>query len=194
MTDEVVQYPNRYQMVPVAGKTDQFDFVRVKGTVTAEGDDINKANFLPDALCTLLGIPNTSVPKDALTALKTLCDGNSTLANTKAKIVIGSYTGAGSTVRNITIPYTAKPNVIIVQKRGGSVFGCDASPSGWSRWFLAFNTTTSFGASGAYANAYCTLAWGSTSLVISGDGTYNHNYTGLNDSGAIYDFALIYYA
>lgn len=88
MTDEIVQYPNRYQMVPVAGTTDQFDFVRVRGAVTAEGDDLNKANLLPDSICSALGIPTTSLPKDALAALNTLASG-------RAKITTSSYTGTG---------------------------------------------------------------------------------------------------
>lgn len=41
--DRVVQYPHRYQLTPVSGETNVYDFVPVPGTVTATGTNINRA-------------------------------------------------------------------------------------------------------------------------------------------------------
>lgn len=60
MKDRVVEHPARYQLVPVAGIADQYDFVPVPGMVTEEGDDVNKANLLPDAVKTALNLAQTN--------------------------------------------------------------------------------------------------------------------------------------
>ncbi len=60
MRDRVVQFPHRYQLVPVDGEMNVYDFVPVPGTVTEEGTPINKANMLSDETATLYGIANAS--------------------------------------------------------------------------------------------------------------------------------------
>lgn len=67
MKDRVVQFPHRYQLVPVAGQEGVYDHVPVPGVVTEAGDDINKANLLSDATALEFGLdPSTAVPDDAL--------------------------------------------------------------------------------------------------------------------------------
>lgn len=41
--DRVVQYPHRYQLTPVSGETNVYDFVPVPGTITETGTPINRA-------------------------------------------------------------------------------------------------------------------------------------------------------
>ncbi len=93
MTDRVVEHPGRYQLVPVAGTTDQFDLVAVPGTVTAAGTTLNKENLLTDATATALGLDpeDDSTPNDAFAAIPEKI-------NTKADKyeLIQSYTAAGS--------------------------------------------------------------------------------------------------
>ncbi len=48
MKDRVVQFPHRYQLVPVDGEMNVYDFVPVPGTVTEEGTSISKATLLSD--------------------------------------------------------------------------------------------------------------------------------------------------
>lgn len=71
MTDRSVQFPNRYQFVPVAGTTDTFDLVPVPGVVSAEGDDLSKANLLKDATAEALKLlpANNPKPDDAFLAI-----------------------------------------------------------------------------------------------------------------------------
>ena len=67
MKDRIVEFPNRYKLAPVAGTTDTFDLVPVPGTVTEEGDDISKDNFLPDTVGRILNLPQANPQiKDAL--------------------------------------------------------------------------------------------------------------------------------
>lgn len=58
--DRVVQYPQRFKMVPVAGTTDQFDFVPVPGEVAEIGTPVNSAllDYLGN---TIQGIPISDV-------------------------------------------------------------------------------------------------------------------------------------
>ena len=59
-----------------------------------------------------LGLTGNPQVKDALNKLKALVDGNTTLANSKAQIVIGSYTGTGTygvdNPNSLAIPEGAK--------------------------------------------------------------------------------------
>ena len=63
--------PGRYKQTLVAGTTDTYDLEAVPGVVTEAGDDLNKANLLPDAVVTALGLNPADNPqvKDALYAL-----------------------------------------------------------------------------------------------------------------------------
>ena len=113
MTDRVVQYPARYQLVLVAGTTDTYDLVAVPGTVSAEGTPLNKANLLTDAICAALGIATTSVPVDAISAL-------TTLANSKAKIEVTTYTGTGTSgnANAKSVAFSGVPKVVFI--KGGN--------------------------------------------------------------------------
>ncbi len=64
MKDRVVQYPHRYQLVPVAGKTNVYDFVPVPGTITEAGTPLNKATLLKDATATLYGLTGEDATVD----------------------------------------------------------------------------------------------------------------------------------
>jgi len=76
MTDRVVQYPARYQLVLVAGTTDTYDLVAVPGTVAEAGTDLNVANLLsaPTAakIATAMGVTAPTTPNEALNAMAVL--------------------------------------------------------------------------------------------------------------------------
>ena len=90
MKDRAVQYPGRYEMVPVAGQPTQVDLVPVPGIVTEAGTDLNKVNLLSDATAskvnTNLGVITPTTVNEALNAL----------ANKPVKIATGTYTGTGT--------------------------------------------------------------------------------------------------
>ena len=67
MKDRNVQFPHRYQMVPVAGQESVYDFVPVPGTITEPGTPINKATLFSDATAALYGLAgDDAVPDKAL--------------------------------------------------------------------------------------------------------------------------------
>lgn len=55
MKDRVPTYPGRVTLTPVAGQTNTYDMVRADAPVEA-GTPLNKANLMPDALATTLGL------------------------------------------------------------------------------------------------------------------------------------------
>lgn len=48
MKDRVVQFPHRYQLIPVAGEEGTYDIVAKPGAITEAGTPINKATLLSD--------------------------------------------------------------------------------------------------------------------------------------------------
>lgn len=70
MKDRIVEFPNRYKLVPVPGTTDQYDFVPMPGTVTEEGTPFNKVNLLDDETANFLNMTQINpTVKDALRKL-----------------------------------------------------------------------------------------------------------------------------
>lgn len=73
MKDRDVQFPNRYRLVRVSGTDGEYDLIPSPGTVTEEGDYINKANLLPDEVVRSLGLKQENPQvKDALLRIKSL--------------------------------------------------------------------------------------------------------------------------
>lgn len=64
-----MQYPQRYQLVKVAGTEDIFDLIPAPGEVSAEGTLINKATLWKDATAALFGLGVDSVPDDGFAYL-----------------------------------------------------------------------------------------------------------------------------
>lgn len=68
MRDRVPTYPGRVQLTPVAGQTNIYDMIRADEP-TEPGDPLNKANLLPDAVATALGLTGDAVVAEALAKL-----------------------------------------------------------------------------------------------------------------------------
>lgn len=68
MQDRVPLYPGRVTLTPVDGLTNTYDMSRADEP-TQEGTPLNKATFLKDSTASLIGLPNTALPDDALIAL-----------------------------------------------------------------------------------------------------------------------------
>ncbi len=67
MKNRVPVYPNRYAIYDESHNFLRYEY-HERADAPAAGDEgtvLDKGNILPDATCTLLGIPITSVPKDA---------------------------------------------------------------------------------------------------------------------------------
>lgn len=66
MKDRVVEHPNRYRLVPVAGEPDVVDLVPVPGEITEAGTPISKATLLSDQTAALYGMGAGGVPDQVL--------------------------------------------------------------------------------------------------------------------------------
>lgn len=86
MKDRVVQYPHRYQLMPVSGQNGVYDLIPVPGTVTEAGTALNKGNLLSDETAALFGMSGDgATPDNVLSAL-----GHS------LKCVTGTFTASGA--------------------------------------------------------------------------------------------------
>ena len=75
MQDRIVEFPNRYKIIPVAGSSDIVDLVPSPGVVANEGTAINKANLLKDVTATLFGLGTNAVPDDVFGVLSRFQNG-----------------------------------------------------------------------------------------------------------------------
>lgn len=95
MVDRAPTKPNRYAVYDENHNFIRYEYHERADEPTQVGDALNKANLLPDDVASALGLTGNPQVKDALEKIKTLIDGNTTLANSKAKIATGSYAGTG---------------------------------------------------------------------------------------------------
>ena len=93
MLDRVPTKPNRYAVYDENHNFIRYEYHERADEPTQVGDALNKANLLPDDVATALGLTGNPQVKDALEKIKTLIDDNTTLANSKAKIVTVTYGG-----------------------------------------------------------------------------------------------------
>ena len=70
MKDRLVEFPNRYRIVPVEGATNVVDLLPVTGVVTDEGTPLNKHTLLRDATAALYRLGPDAVVNDVFMALK----------------------------------------------------------------------------------------------------------------------------
>lgn len=121
MQDRVSLYPGRVKLIPVTGQENTYDMVRADEP-TQEGTPLNADSLLKVATAALYGLDATAVPDDVLALIKPMIDSNyselSSLANSKAKIVVGSYAGTNSNSKSITFP--ALPKFVYITGPSGN--------------------------------------------------------------------------
>ena len=64
MKDRVVEFPHRYQLVPVSGQSGTYDIIAKPGTVTEVGTPLNKATLLKDETAALYGLTGEDATVD----------------------------------------------------------------------------------------------------------------------------------
>ena len=120
MQDRVPLYPGRVKLIPVTGQENTYDMVRADEP-TQEGTPLNKDSLLKDATAALYGLGAAAVPDNVLALIKPMIDSNyselSSLANSKAKIDIGSYVGTGEYYKTLTFPQL--PKFVFINEVGG---------------------------------------------------------------------------
>lgn len=137
--------------------------------------------ILANSTKTLYGLDATAVPDDVLALIKPMIDNNyaelSSLANSKAKIVTGSYAGTNSVANSITFP--ALPKFVYI-----------TGPSG--NWKNAFITVVNGTASYTFESENSSYSYTpkisgtKISWVANDNPFYAMNYTGNYQWIAIY--------
>lgn len=143
------------------------------------GDGLGKNTLLKDTTAALLGGDASMLPDDALVALKNLIgknadaiSANTALANTKAKIVTGSYTGTGEDT-GVTINFPSLPKILFVYSKAAT------SSSDYSN-FIVFPGYGGFGTNDArrdpatYAKTIGAKVNGN-SVYLTGSSKYDFN-------------------
>ena len=69
MQDRIVEFPNRYRLVKVAGTEDTFDLIPAPGEVVQEGTPLNMGTLLKHDTAAGLNLDETAVPDEALQKL-----------------------------------------------------------------------------------------------------------------------------
>lgn len=96
--DRVVQYPRRYQLVPVQGQSEVYDLVPVPGTITAAGTAINRT-----LLMALQGFQACTTTFSGNTITETNASGHSKVTTFNANGTITEvFTGEGQTITKTT--------------------------------------------------------------------------------------------
>ena len=191
MKDRVVQFPHRYQLVPVAGETNVYDFVPVTGTVTEVGTPINKANLLKDetaALYDLTGEDATvdkalnqiqnvgtikTFPKPITNPKWVLCNGQSLSKATYAdlySIVGDSYwtpvDWVSGTLAQTTNGMAYGNGLWVAVGTGGKI----ATSTDGVTWTPRTSGTTQYLQEVAYGNGLWVVVGGAGTLLTSTDG------------------------
>ena len=91
-------------------------------TIAIQVDGVyNKTETLSATTAALYGLGTDAVPDDVLALIKPMIDSNyselSSLANSKAKIDIGSYVGTGEYYKTLTFPQL--PKFVFINEVGG---------------------------------------------------------------------------
>lgn len=125
MVDRAPTKPNRYAVYDENHNFIRYEYHERADEPTQVGDALNKANLLPDAVATALGLTGNPQVKDALEKIKTLVDTAQTTASGRAQIVTGSYTGTGAygvgNPNSLTAPFP--PRLIVISAPGGTSNG-----------------------------------------------------------------------
>lgn len=166
--DRAVQYPSRYKLVLVEGTTDTYDFIPVPGTVAEAGTPINRALF-------------EDLNGDIAEAYN--------LADGRARIITGSYTGTGTYGEDnpnlLTFSFT--PKLIIIQnyieslgtgKCRGGIFIRDSQTG--MVYHYAYSTST-------MPISKVTITWGTNNIQWYGNDVSDQ----LNNEGIDYRYIAI---
>lgn len=110
MKDRVPTRPGRMKITPEDGSPAYYATVEMADEPSEVGTALNKSSLLSDSTASALGLNGDPTPNSAFSKLKQLIDSVSSTAGSKAKIVVGSYIGTGTSLEanptRITFPAT----------------------------------------------------------------------------------------
>lgn len=120
MIDRNVQYPHRYQLVPVAGQDGVYDIIAKPGTITDVGTPINKATLLSDATAALYGLSGEDATVN--NALSTIPPGYQSAVKTYGNVAYTDSIAKGTALtKNIAIGPGKKFGMLVMRRTDGTV-------------------------------------------------------------------------
>ena len=117
--------PGRVLITPEDGSAAFYATVTRADNPTEAGDPLSKETLLTDATAALYGLNATAVPDEVLAAARSLISTAQSTADSKCKIVSGSYTGTGTYGSNNknSLTFDGKPKLLIVSSTVSSAYG-----------------------------------------------------------------------
>ena len=125
MKNRVPANPGRVLITPEDGSAAFYATLTRADNPTEEGDPLSKETLLKDATAALYGLDATAVPDEVLEAARSLISTAQSTADSKCKIVSGSYTGTGTygVDNKNSLTFDGKPKLLIVSSTVSSAYG-----------------------------------------------------------------------
>lgn len=125
MKNRVPANPGRVLITPEYGSAAFYAILTRADNPTEKGDPLSKETLLKDSTAALYGLDATAVPDEVLVAARSLISTAQKTADSKCKIVSGSYTGTGTYGSNNknSLTFDGKPKLLIVSSTVSSAYG-----------------------------------------------------------------------
>lgn len=147
-----------------------------------------KQQILSNSTKVLYSLGSGAVPDDVLALIKPMIDSNyselSSLANSKAKAVAGSYAGTGDNTytRTLNCGFNPKLVIIVPSDNGFEITNSQLAKTA----VLVQGLSTAL----IYANHYIYISWPTNGVSFAG-GSSQSDGSGLNESGVTYLWVAI---
>ena len=125
MKNRVPANPGRVLITPEDGSAAFYATLTRADNPTEKGDPLSKETLLTDATAALYGLDATAVPDEVLATARSLISTAQKTADSKCKIVSGSYTGTGTygSDNKNSLTFDGTPKLLIVSSTVTSAYG-----------------------------------------------------------------------
>ena len=193
MKNRVPANPGRVLITPEDGSAAFYATVTRADNPTEAGDPLSKETLLKDATAALYGLDATAVPDEVLAAARSLISTAQSTADSKCKIVSGSYTGTGTygsdNPCSLTLPFPPKFGVIA--SRWSIGFYLSGSDSMWVMVYeSSYNSSRHDVGSLTASEADSTVQWYTAGLITVNGSTSESALFQLNVSDETYDYCF----
>ena len=125
MKNRVPANPGRVLITPEDGSAAFYATLTRADNPTEAGDPLSKETLLKDATAALYGLDATAVPDEVLVTARSLISTAQDTADSKCRIVSGSYTGTGTygSDNKNSLTFDGAPKLLIVSSTVSSAYG-----------------------------------------------------------------------
>ena len=189
MRNRVPANPGRVLITPEDGSAAFYATVTRADNPTEAGDPLSKETLLKDATAALYGLDATAVPDEVLAAARSLISTAQSTADSKCKIVSGSYTGTGTygSGNKNSLTFDGTPKLLIVTSAENASYS-DVKSYDLLLYIAGFN--------GRAPSSFTNKTEGFYMVTISGSGNTVNWYSDqsalyqLNKSGVTYNYIV----